>query len=227
MKIGVLDIQGSVEEHLKALGRLALKRLGAQSASGRSGRSGQKIEPVLVKKAADFKDLDGLIIPGGESTTISKLIRLYGLDREIVALARRGGKILGTCAGAILLASAIMDGANGDGAGGVKALGLIDIDVDRNAYGRQLDSFETEIEVVPGCKGAGGKHAGGGKRVKIPAVFIRAPKISRVGKGCEVLAECKGEPVLVRGGEKGNILVATFHPEMGEDTSVYETFFGA
>ncbi|MFA4891120.1 MAG: pyridoxal 5'-phosphate synthase glutaminase subunit PdxT [Candidatus Gracilibacteria bacterium] len=201
MKIGVLDIQGSVEEHLEALKRLAAR---GKVARGKvAGGSGRKIEPVLVKKAEDFGGLDGLIIPGGESTTISKLIRLYGLDREIVALAKRGGKILGTCAGAILLARKTGDER-------VKPLGLIDIDVDRNAYGRQLDSFETRIEAV-----LNGRH------VSVPAVFIRAPIISRVGKGCKVLAKYKDRPVLV---VENNVAVATFHPEMNEDLSVYGWF---
>lgn len=210
MKIGILDIQGSVEEHFEALKRMGGSarggggRIGKRVSSARGGDSAW-IEPVLVKKAADFKGLDGLIIPGGESTTISKLIRLYKLDREIVALAKRGGKILGTCAGAILLARRISGETNG-----VEPLGLIDIDVDRNAYGRQLDSFETRIEAVLN-----------GKRVEIPAVFIRAPIISRVGKGCKILAECEGRPVLV---VENNIAVATFHPEIDEDLSVYGWF---
>jgi len=205
MKIGILDIQGSVEEHFDALKKLS----GGSNGKPVSKSAGkQKIEPVLVKKAVDFADLDGLVLPGGESTTISKLLKLYGLDREIIALAKRGGKIFGTCAGAILLAKKIIDEKNG-----VESLGLIDIDIERNSYGRQLDSFETRVTV----KGSKGRQ--------VPAVFIRAPRISRVGDKCEILAEYEGEPVLVKGGQSGNILVATFHPEMTEDTSVYEMFF--
>lgn len=185
MKIGVLDIQGSVEEHFAVLGRI------------------DGVEPVLVKRVENFSGLGGLIIPGGESTTISKLLREYGLDREIRAFAKRGGKIFGTCAGAILLAKKIIGEACD-----VEPLGLIDIDVDRNAYGRQLDSFEGSVKF---------------NGEEIPAIFIRAPKISRAGEKCEVLARLEGEPVLVR---EGNVLISTFHPEMDEDLSVYKYFFG-
>lgn len=199
VKIGILDIQGSVEEHLDAL-----RRVGG-------------VEAVLVKNIGDFEGLDGLIIPGGESTTVSKLLREYELDREIVSFGKRGGKIFGTCAGAILLASAIVDGSNG-----VDPLGLIDIDVKRNAYGGQLESFEGEVKVKFGDL----RVSNGKKRrpavVVVPAVFIRAPVISRVGAECSVLAEHEGAPVLVRA---GNILVATFHPELGKDLSIYNWFF--
>lgn len=188
MKIGVLDIQGSVEEHFEALRVLADERT--------------DVEPVLVKKASDFEGLDGLVIPGGESTTVSKLLKLYGMDREIVALVKRGGKVFGTCAGAIVLATNIVDEKNG-----AVPLGLIDIDVDRNAYGRQLDSFETILKF---------------NDKNVPGVFIRAPVITRVGDGCEVLIEFEGKPVLVR---QGNVLVATFHPEMSGDLSIYNWFF--
>lgn len=194
MTIGILDIQGSTEEHFSALKNISISRV--------------KVEPVLVKRGCDFKNLDGLIIPGGESTTISKLLGLYGLDKEILAFAKRGGIIFGTCAGAILLARNVF--SNGICDKRVKPFGLIDIDIDRNAYGRQLDSFETEIKVKTGKSVS-----------EAPAVFIRAPKITRVSDSCEILAECNGDPVLVR--EK-NILVATFHPEMTNDTTVYSYF---
>ncbi len=186
MKIGVLDIQGSVEEHFAALSGLG------------------SVEPVLVKKAGDFEGLDGLVIPGGESTTVSKIIEEFGLREEIIRLARAGGKIFGTCAGAILL-------ARDSGDSRVKSLGLIDIEIDRNAYGHQTESFETEIEARL-CKEA----------VKIEAVFIRAPKITKAGSRCDVLATHDGDPVLVR---EGNVLVSTFHPEMTSDTTLYEWFF--
>jgi pyridoxal 5'-phosphate synthase pdxT subunit len=186
MKLGVLDIQGSVEEHFDALSGLG------------------SIEPVLVKRATDFEGLDGLIIPGGESTTVSKIIDEFGLRDEIVALAKRGGKIFGTCAGAILLARKTGDSR-------VEGLGLIDISVDRNAYGHQTESFETEVEMRLGDEA-----------VKIEAVFIRAPKITQVGDGCDVLATYDGDPVLVR---EGNMLVSAFHPEMTSDKSLYEWFF--
>lgn len=201
IKIGVLDIQGSVEEHFAALGRV-------------SG-----VVPVLVKRGSDFRGLSGLVIPGGESTTLSKLIDIFGLREPIIKFARGGGRVYGTCAGAILLAKKVYSVAtNGKIAIDKKVapLGLIDIDVVRNAYGRQLDSFETEIEVDFGEGG-----------VKIPAVFIRAPKIARVGRGVEVLASYKGEPVLVRarivGG--GAIMAGAFHPEMTDSIEIYERFF--
>lgn len=214
MKIGVLDIQGSVEEHFSALSRV------------------KGTEAVFVKKAADLKGLSGLVLPGGESTTLSKLIDIFGLRKPIIDFARRGGRVYGTCAGAILLARRVYSVVD-DGFGGMKEvldkkvtpLGLIDIDVVRNAYGRQLDSFETEIEVDFDGEGSGS--------TKIPAVFIRAPKIARVGKGVEVLASYEGEPVLVRarvsgaagrsGG--GEVLAGAFHPEMTDNTEVYEKFF--
>ena len=193
MKIGVLDIQGSVEEHFSALERLASE--------------GVLVEPVLVKRTSDFEDLDGLIIPGGESTTISKMLREYRLDREVKALVSRGGKIFGTCAGAIVLASAIVDEANG-----VEPLGLIDIDVERNAYGRQMDSFEEEVNFWLD-----------GKISTVPAVFIRAPQIIRIGTGVKVLARFEEEVVAVR---EGQVLVTTFHPEMTDNLTVYRYFVG-
>ncbi|MBT4365980.1 pyridoxal 5'-phosphate synthase glutaminase subunit PdxT, partial [Candidatus Peregrinibacteria bacterium] len=137
MKIGVLDIQGSVEEHFDVLSALG------------------SVEPVLVKRAEDFEGLEGLIIPGGESTTVSKIIDEFGLRDSIVALAKSGGKVFGTCAGAILLARETGDSR-------VEGLGLIDISVDRNAYGHQTESFETEVEMRLGDR-----------TVKVDAVFIR------------------------------------------------------
>jgi pyridoxal 5'-phosphate synthase pdxT subunit len=192
MKIGILDIQGSVEEHFDALGRL-----------------GPEVEPVLVKKAVDFEGLDGLIIPGGESTTISKLLRRFELDRVLKDRVQEGMAVWGTCAGAILLGSEIVESSEmGSETGDVEPLGLIDISVERNAYGRQLDSFEAELEFD-------GKN--------VPGVFIRAPRISRVGDGVEVLAKFEEEIVAAR---DGRVLVTTFHPEMTDDLSVYRYFVG-
>jgi pyridoxal 5'-phosphate synthase pdxT subunit len=188
MTIGILDIQGSVEEHFDALGRL-----------------GSEVEPVLVKKAVDFEGLDGLIIPGGESTTVSKLLRRFELDRVLKDRAQEGMAVWGTCAGAILLGAEI--GGSSE-TGDVEPLGLIDISVERNAYGRQLDSFEAELEFD-------GKN--------VPGVFIRAPQISRVGDGVEVLAKFEEEIVAAR---DGRVLVTTFHPEMTDNLSVYRYFVG-
>ena len=187
MKIGVLDIQGSVEEHFDALGRL-----------------GTGVGAVLVKKVEDFEGLAGLILPGGESTTISKLLDEYGLGKEIVARFESGKlAVWGTCAGAILLAKEVSGSSESVV---IEPLGLIDIEVDRNAYGRQLDSFETELEFE-------GEF--------VPGIFIRAPKIVRMGEGIGVLAECDGKVVAAR---EGRVLVTTFHPEMTDNLAAYRYF---
>jgi len=157
-----------------------------------------------VKTAADLAKVDGLIIPGGESTTIGKLLRKFGLRDEIIKRAEKHLPIYGTCAGAILLAKKIAGYQKAD------ALGLMDIEIERNAYGRQIDSFETDISF----------DFGGHKR-KIPAIFIRAPKITSVGKSCKILARYKNGIVAVK--EK-NFLVTTFHPELTEDLSVHKFF---
>ncbi|MFA5948318.1 MAG: pyridoxal 5'-phosphate synthase glutaminase subunit PdxT [Candidatus Gracilibacteria bacterium] len=188
MKIGVLDIQGSIEEHFSALKRA-------------------RIDAILVKNKEDLREISGLIIPGGESTVISKLLKKFGLFEKILKSAKNGLRIWGTCAGAILLAKKIGND------GGVFGLNLMNIEVERNAYGRQLDSFETKIDF---------KVDGVGRSVKkIDAIFIRAPKIVKVGKECEVLAKYKDEIVAVR---EGNFLATTFHPELTGDLSVHKYF---
>ncbi|MFZ2189779.1 MAG: pyridoxal 5'-phosphate synthase glutaminase subunit PdxT [Candidatus Magasanikiibacteriota bacterium] len=184
MKIGVLDIQGSVEEHLAVLQKISKKK---------------KIIPVLVKTPEDLVGLSGLILPGGESTTIGKLLKLYKLDKEIIKKVKAGMAVWGTCAGAILLASEVDDK-------NINNLNLINIGISRNAYGRQIDSFETEIDFI---------------NKKIPAIFIRAPKINRVGDDVQILAKNNNEVVAVR---QNNILITTFHPELTDDTSVHEYF---
>lgn len=188
MKIGVLDIQGSVEEHLESLKKLA--------------KSGIKIEPVLVKTPETLAQVSGLIIPGGESTTIGKLLRRFGLRELIIERATKGMPVWGTCAGAILLAKKIVGKQQADG------LQLMDIEVERNAYGRQLDSFETQLEFDMG-------------RVGVPGVFIRAPRIVSIGKDVKILAEYKGEVVAAR--EK-NFLATNFHPEMTDSLEVHKYF---
>lgn len=186
MKIGVLDIQGSVEEHFAMLSSL-------------SG-----VEAVLVKKVSDLHGVRGLIIPGGESTTIGMLLQRFELADEISKLFKAGQlAIWGTCAGAILIAKKIVGRETAD------SLGLMDIVIERNAYGRQVDSFETEIEF---------ESLG-----KIPAVFIRAPKIKSVGKGVTVLAKYYGEIVAAR---EGCLLATTFHPEMTDNSLVHQYFAG-
>jgi 5'-phosphate synthase pdxT subunit len=172
MKIGVLAVQGNFREHAAML-----RRLGA--------------EPVEVRKPEEMQGLDGLVIPGGESTTFTRLMQLYGLDEAVRAFE---GPMLGTCAGMIVL-----DRGH---------LGAVDIEVDRNAYGRQVASFEADLELA-------------GDSEPLRGVFIRAPRVREVGPEVEVLAEHDGEPVLLR---EGRFIVASFHPELTEDTRVHERF---
>ena len=172
LRIGVLAVQGDVREHAAML-----RRLGA--------------EVVEVRTPERLEEIDGLVIPGGESTAIMRLIRLQGLD---AALRRFRGPVFGTCAGMIVL-----DRAH---------LGLADILVDRNAYGRQVASFEAELQLD-------------GREDPVRGVFIRAPRLRERGPGVEVLAELDGEPVLLR---DGRVLVASFHPELTDDTRVHELF---
>src|ERR671932_2538196 len=147
--------------------------------------------PVEVRKPEQLAGLDGLVIPGGESTTFMRLMRLYGLDEAVRAFA---GPVLGTCAGMIVLDR--------------NHLGAIDLEVARNAYGRQVASFEADLELVDDPE-------------PLRGVFIRAPRVASVGDEVEVLAELGGEPVLLR---QGRFLVASFHPELTDDTRVHERF---
>ena len=148
-------------------------------------------EVVEVRLPEQLDGLDGLVIPGGESTAITRLMRLYGLEE---AIRRFTGPVLGTCAGMILL-----DRAH---------LGLVDVEVDRNAYGRQLASFEADLELE-------------GESEPLRGVFIRAPRVTDAGPDVEVLASHDGHPVLLR---EGRFLVASFHPELTGDTRVHERF---
>ena len=172
MKIGVLALQGNFREHAAML-----RRLGAV--------------PVEVRKPDQLEGLDGLVIPGGESTTFMRLMRLYGLED---AIRRFEQPVLGTCAGLIVLDR--------------DHLGLVDLGVERNAYGRQVASFEADLELA-------------GEEKPLRGVFIRAPRVERAGKDVEVLGELDGEPVLLR---QGRFLLATFHPELTDDTRVHEMF---
>lgn len=184
MKIGVLASQGAFVEHIDMLRRL-------------------KVDSSPVRLPGELEGLDGLIIPGGESTTISKLMLTYNLMDEVKKLARNGLPVFGTCAGMILLA-----GSNSDSS--VTHLGLMDITVDRNAFGRQRESFETELSIpVLGEK-------------PFPAVFIRAPVIKEVNGKAEVLARLKdGTPVAAR---QGGLLVSAFHPELTGDVRFHQYF---
>jgi 5'-phosphate synthase pdxT subunit len=187
--IGVLALQGDFEAHLTALGR-----------AGVAARA--------VRTAAGILESTGLVIPGGESTTFRTLMEGTGIEDAIREVARRGDPVLGTCAGAILLADTV---TNPEGAG----LGLLPVAVARNAYGRQLDS--TVLRLTDVDRAALGE-------APLEAVFIRAPKITAAGPGVEVLARRDGDAVLVR---KENILAATFHPELTEDRRVFDLFLAA
>ncbi len=159
-------------------------------------------DAVEIRKPADLEAIDALIIPGGESTTIGKLLNDYGLTEPILAKARDGLPVFGTCAGAILVAKELVDSDQ-------PRLGLMDIKVRRNAYGRQVDSFEVEVEIP-----VLGKEP-------FPAVFIRAPRIEDARPGVEVLARYREGIILVR---QGNLLAATFHPELTEDLRLHRYF---
>ena len=172
MRVGVLAVQGNFREHVAML-----RELGA--------------EGVEVRLPEQLDGLDGLVIPGGESTAITRLMRLYGLEEAIRSFAE---PVFGTCAGMILL-----DRAH---------LGLVDVDVERNGYGRQVASFEAD-------------HALQGEAEPLRGVFIRAPRVTEAGPEVEVLASHDGSPVLLR---QGRFLVASFHPELTGDTRVHERF---
>ena len=174
-RVGVLAVQGNFREHAAML-----RRLGAEAAE--------------VRKPEELEGLDGLVVPGGESTTFMRLMRLYGLDDAVRSFA---GPILGTCAGMIVLDR--------------NHLGLADLEVERNAYGRQVASFEADLELA-------------GEDEPLRGVFIRAPRVADAGPDVEVLAEHDGVPVLLR---DGRLLVAAFHPELTEDTRVHELFLAA
>jgi 5'-phosphate synthase pdxT subunit len=186
-KVGVLSLQGDFAAH-----GAALERAGA--------------EPVFVRDIEQLAGLDGLVIPGGESTTMLKLLRYDGLMEPLAEFGSRK-PIFGTCAGAILLAKDVSNPAQ-------ESLGLMDIGVERNAYGRQIDSRVTELSPEPEFEQ---RTAPG----RLEAVFIRAPIIRRVSAGARVLARYEGDPVLV---ESGRHLVATFHPELTTDSRVHELF---
>jgi 5'-phosphate synthase pdxT subunit len=182
MAIGVLAIQGDFAAHARVLRRIG-------------------VDVIEVRRANGLDASAGLIVPGGESTTMLKFIEDESLAESITNFARQGKPVFGTCAGAILMAREVYNPAQA-------SLGLIDIGIERNGYGRQVDSFiagvETAIEGGP-----------------LEAVFIRAPRIRGAGPNVKVLASLNDEPVLAR---EGNILVATFHPELTEDTRVHSLF---
>ncbi|MEN6623809.1 MAG: pyridoxal 5'-phosphate synthase glutaminase subunit PdxT [Smithella sp.] len=180
--IGILDLQGGVHEHLDHLQRLEIK----------SRR---------VKQASDFNGLAGLIIPGGESSCISRLINLFKIKEPLLNAYEKGMKIWGTCAGAILLAKQV--------AGEISCLGLIDIEIERNSFGSQLDSFKTEA-LIPEIAND-----------KIPLTFIRAPKILNAGRDVKVLLRIDD---YIAAAESENILVTVFHPELTASLDFHRYF---
>jgi pyridoxal 5'-phosphate synthase pdxT subunit len=162
-------------------------------------------ESFEARTAEDIESARAMILPGGESTVMGSLLLRFGLMDTLVRRIREGMPVLGTCAGLILLASRI-EGRRQPG------IGLLDVGVKRNAYGTQIDSFREEIETsIPGAN-------------RLEAVFIRAPKITSVGPGVEILASCRGDPVLVR---QGRIIGAAFHPELNPDAAVHRWFLGS
>lgn len=178
VKAGVLALQGDFREHARML------------AEGGA-------TPVMVRTVEDLASVSCLAIPGGESTTISKLARVHELVEPIRARVADGMPLFGTCAGLIVMASTVL--------GGEALLSVLDVTVERNAYGRQVDSFEADVDV----RGVG----------RVRGVFIRAPVVAEVGPGVEVLAEHAGRPVLV---QQDNLLAAAFHPEMAGDPRLHE-----
>ncbi|MHB1439893.1 MAG: pyridoxal 5'-phosphate synthase glutaminase subunit PdxT [Cuniculiplasma sp.] len=185
MKIGVIGFQGDVEEHINILKKL--------------GEKYNNIEPVRIRNKEHLSEVSAIIIPGGESTTIYKLILEYGIYDDIIERVHNGTPLMGTCAGLIIASSSTNDPR-------VVGMGLLGVDIQRNAYGRQGDSFMDEVEI---------DEVG-----KFLAVFIRAPVIKSVNHG-KVMASYSGKAIMVR---DKNVLGLTFHPELTEDTKIHEYF---
>ncbi len=188
--IGVLALQGAFESHQQRLAELG-------------------VASRQVRTPRDLAGVDALVMPGGESTTMSKLLTTSELFDPIAGLLADGLPVFGTCAGMILLATEVSDGRPDQ-----RSFGAVDIAVQRNGYGRQLDSFETDLTVPLLGEGAAPFHG----------VFIRAPKVTRVGAGVDVLAEHDGVPVLVR---QGPVTVASFHPELAADHRLHAEFLNS
>ena len=183
MRVGVLALQGDFREHIAALNAIG-------------------VDSIPVKTESEINAVDALVLPGGESTTIAKLARIFGVFDLIKSKINSGLPVYGSCAGLILLADRILDGVAGQ-----ETFGGLDITARRNAFGRQVDSFEGEIEFV----GLG----------NLNGVFIRAPWVEEVGSGVEILATSHGHPVAVR---QGSILATSFHPELTNDYAVHRYF---
>jgi pyridoxal 5'-phosphate synthase pdxT subunit len=188
VKIGLLALQGAVEPHARSLARLG-------------------VATVLVRRPDHLAGVDALVIPGGESTTMSMLLERQEMFEPLEERLAGGMPVLGTCAGMILLAADVADGRADQ-----RSFGAVDIGVRRNGYGRQIDSFESDLEI----DGLGTDL--------FHAVFIRAPLVERVGDAVEVLASVDGVPVLCR---HGNIIVSSFHPELSDDTRIHQLLVDA
>ncbi|MDQ4134441.1 MAG: pyridoxal 5'-phosphate synthase glutaminase subunit PdxT [Actinomycetota bacterium] len=184
-KVGVVALQGAVRRHAEAV-----SALGAHA--------------VEVRRPQDLAGIDGIILPGGESTTMSRLLATSGLAEPLAEALAEGLPALGTCAGMILLSAEILDGRPDQ-----RSFGAVDIAVRRNAFGRQVDSFEADLD-IDGLPGG-----------SFPATFIRAPVVERVGAGVDVLATVDGRPVLCR---QGPVVVAAFHPELSDDLRLHQRF---
>lgn len=183
MRVGVFALQGDVREHLSVLYSLG-------------------VEAIEVRNAKQLSSVDGLVLPGGESTTISKLIDIFNLREPLLSFITSGKPVFGTCAGMIMLSTEVLDAASGQ-----QSLAAMDISVRRNAFGSQLDSFEAEVEF---------------DEAKVKVAFIRAPIVERVGEAVEVLSKlASGAVVAVR---EGNLLATSFHPELTGDKRVHEYF---
>lgn len=185
MKIGVLALQGDVREHARSL-------------------SDCGVSASLVRRASELERVDALVIPGGESTTIAKLARTFGIFDEISARIKNGMPTYGSCAGMILLANQVLDAIVGQ-----ETFGGLDVTVRRNAFGRQVDSFESDLTF------------NGMTQTPVRAVFIRAPWVENVGIGVAVLAQVQGHPVAVR---QGSIFATSFHPELTGDNRIHKYF---
>ena len=183
LRIGVLGLQGDFREHVETLRLMG-------------------VETLVVKLPEDLELVDGLIIPGGESTTMGRIMVEMGMKELLKEKIENGMPVFGTCAGMILLSKKVEGYEQ-------PLLEVLDVEIERNAYGRQVESFEVDIN-IPEL----------GDR-PFRAIFIRAPKIKKLGEGVEVLASYDGDPVLVR---QGNILASSFHPELTQDTRIHEYF---
>lgn len=192
--VGILSLQGAVSEHIDIVER-AIRSLGLDGIG------------VPVRRTADLEAVDALIIPGGESTTIAKLLDKFGLHDRVVARAEEGMPVMGTCAGCILLAK---EGDHEVERTGTRLLGLMDMAVDRNAFGRQRESFEMDLQLE-------------GLTEPFHAVFIRAPAITRTWGGCRPICEVEGKVLAAR---QGNLLALAFHPELTDDLRLHGLLIG-